>query len=769
MLAALCGAAAWADEPPSGKTSEKSAVATALEQAEVWREVGDVAAWRGALEKALAAARAAGEARGEAQACGALGVYFTTVGQPAPALANHERALEIFRAAGDKKGEAQTLLKIGHLVQSGGQPAAALERYREALKIFRSLGDGAAEASALSSVGFAYQNLGQPETAIAYLQQALDLYRAEEPRDKAREANTLTSLSLVYRDQHYLTEALRYSEEALALRRALNDRPGMAEIMESQGDLHFQLGGMRQAISLTSQALQSWRNLGDRGHEMGALANLSAMEEHDDQRDTAMTHLRQALEIAEGPREALGALGANEVSETKRVAYGQMVKLLAQNQPEEAFLWAQRGKAAMLRDALFAAETEPAADATPGELERESALRRRVIEIRGRWMLRARQGRLSGAERRDAEYAEADLEDFQIALYQKYPRLAQLRAATGARLSEVPKFLPEDTALLEFAPAAMPWEDGLVLFCVTAGRGRATVTAHLMGDLRVALPALVENFRGACADLRRDAAFAGPELYELLLADAAPRFHQKKRLLICPTGPLWGLPFQALPDENGVPLAQRFEIAYAPSATAARAALDTPPGATPPGATPRRSMLIAGTAPAQAAAIKSVFPDAMPLAPNTSPTVADAVADARLLHIAAPLRLDDAAPFSSGWELSGGTLTARQLMEMKLAARLAVLSPPGDPLAKNSGGKGLAALHHALMSAGVSAQVTAQWAVPDARAAAFFKAFYAHLKSGQSAGAALRSTVAALRANPRTAHPAHWAPFILIGDWRRKM
>src|SRR6185436_10671218 len=103
-----------------------------------------------------------------------------------------------------------------------------------------------------------------------------------------------------------------YSEEALALRRALNDWPGMAELIESQGDLRFQLGGTRAAISLTGQALQSWRSLGDRGHEMSALANLAAVEDYDDQLDLATTHLRQALEIAEGPREALGGLRVYE-------------------------------------------------------------------------------------------------------------------------------------------------------------------------------------------------------------------------------------------------------------------------------------------------------------------------------------------------------------------------------------------------------------------------------------------------------------------------
>src|SRR5262249_17257153 len=76
------------------------------------------------------------------------------------------------------------------------------------------------------------------------------------------------------------------------------------------------------------------------------------------------------------------------------------------------------------------------------------------------------------------------------------------------------------------------------------------------------------------------------QLYTLLLAPAAKQLSGKKRLLICPDGPLWGLPFQALlipplPQRGrggqgaraDTFLWERFEIAYAYSATGAQAPL----------------------------------------------------------------------------------------------------------------------------------------------------------------------------------------------------
>src|SRR4029077_10545660 len=65
-------------------------------------------------------------------------------------------------------------------------------------------------------------------------------------------------------------------------------------------------------------------------------------------------------------------------------------------------------------------------------------------------------------------------------------------------------------------------------------------------------------------------------LYELLVAPAREQMAGKTRLIVCPDGPLWSVPFQAL--RTGAAGGDRYlleehEVVYAYSATAAQAAL----------------------------------------------------------------------------------------------------------------------------------------------------------------------------------------------------
>ena len=304
---------------------------------------------------------------------------------------------------------------------------------------------------------------------------------------------------------------------------------------------------------------------------------------------------------------------------------------------------------------------------------------------------------------------------------------------------------------------------------MTVSAGKATLSSHVIRDLDISLPALVEDFREACADPRRE--WQGPAygLYQLLFADATPRFAKKRRLFIVPTGPLWGLPVSALLNENGVPLAEKFEMSYVASALGVQTALRSSSGAA------TRSLIIEGVAPAQVAAVKSVFPDAAsrPAIPLAS--------DARLLHITAPLTFDSAAPMGSqlgappislsaepSAKSSATQLSVRQIMVGRCDASVVVVAPP-TVTPKHPLGASWEMLHWAFLSAGVSAQIIAIQGVSDNRAALFCRAFYSRLKNGQTVGAAQRAAIHALRADPRTAHPINWAPFLLFGNGDTKM
>ncbi len=88
----------------------------------------------------------------------------------------------------------------------------------------------------------------------------------------------------------------------------------------------------------------------------------------------------------------------------------------------------------------------------------------------------------------------------------------------------------------------------------------------------------VANFRRACTDPQAEYTHTAESLYSLLIAPASKQLAGKRRLIVCPDGPLWGLPFQALMSKTGKEnndtfLVQQFEVDYGYSATAVQAAL----------------------------------------------------------------------------------------------------------------------------------------------------------------------------------------------------
>jgi predicted ATPase/class 3 adenylate cyclase len=72
-----------------------------------------------------------------------------------------------------------------------------------------------------------------------------------------------------------------------------------------------------------------------------------------------------------------------------------------------------------------------------------------------------------------------------------------------------------------------------------------------------------------------------------------------------------------------------------------------------------------------------------------------------------------------------------------------------------------------LFVAGAPTQVVSQWSVDDASTATLMERFYGGIKRGEAKGSALRAAALSLRKDGKHAHPYYWAPFILVGDWRK--
>ncbi len=583
------------------------------------------------FEQAVARARALKDRAGEADALYSIGLFYASMGQWQKVLESHNQAWPLYREIGNKMGEAATLSSVGALYDSFGQPQKTLESYNRALRLFREAGNKRNEANALNSMGSVYADIGQPQKALEFHNQALPLHR--ETGNKQGEANTLTNIGWVYREIGQPQKALEFLNQALSLTREGGDKWHEAHALGSIGGVYYNIGQPQKALGFYNQALLLARETGDKWGVVAALAiigrvyadigqpqkaleflnralplykeagskasvarvlsHIGAVEELQGQLPQAGNRLRAALSIYEEIRETLAASSENKVGFLQKhlpVYHRYINLLLKQRSPASAFEWTQKTKARALLDLLSSGKVDISKGTSAQEQERERELKGRIGQFNRRLLNEAvgtspdKKARIKALKAQVAQ-AQRELSAFTDALYAKYPALARKRAARTVSLQEVARFLPPDTALLEYVTLQARGSnknklDKTVLFCVTTKNGKASVRAYPISRTRAQLTKLADDFRAACTNPKKDYRHQARALYALLMAPADKQLAGKKRLIVCPDGPLWGLPFQALmtPGVKGQPSGSRFlieqhELDYAYSATGAQAAL----------------------------------------------------------------------------------------------------------------------------------------------------------------------------------------------------
>jgi CHAT domain-containing protein len=107
-----------------------------------------------------------------------------------------------------------------------------------------------------------------------------------------------------------------------------------------------------------------------------------------------------------------------------------------------------------------------------------------------------------------------------------------------------------------------------------------------------------------------------------------------------------------------------------------------------------------------------------------------------------------------------GFLTAREIRDLSLQARLVVLSAC-DTGRGAVRGNGVVGLSSAFLAAGATSLVVSLWQIPDEATVALMEAFYQALQRESDAAVALRSVMLATQS--QFPNPRDWAAFVLVG------
>ena len=125
-------------------------------------------------------------------------------------------------------------------------------------------------------------------------------------------------------------------------------------------------------------------------------------------------------------------------------------------------------------------------------------------------------------------------------------------------------------------------------------------------------------------------------------------------------------------------------------------------------------------------------------------------------------------PPEQGSNLDDGLLTASEISQLKLDADWVILSacntaaPDGTP-----GADGLSGLARAFFYAGARSLLVSHWAVDSNATAALTSRLFDAITNGAPKAEALRRSMIALMEQadkPHFAHPAFWAPFVVVGE-----
>ena len=528
------------------------------------------------INQALAIFQVTGNKSGEAGALQSIGILYSVLGQPQKALEVYNQALLICQASGDKRREANVLNGIGVVYFSTGQPQKALELFTQSLPIFQAIGDKGSELGALQNIGNYYTATRQSEKALEFYNQALPLTRALG--DTLNEASMLTNIGGLYASIGQPQKALDFYNQALPIRRAIGDKSGEAATLQNIGTLYASLGQPQKALEFYDQSLPIRRALGDTSNEAAThkrMAETETLLKHPAQ---AEEHYGQAIALYETIRDNMGGLSEAKTSflrSTISTYYGYLTLLLERGNSVNAFEIAQKTKARSLLDLMASGRVNLDSELTAEEQAQDKALSQKASVLNQQMVKEGVENEV-GAKKRFAalkeelKATESQLQTFTDTLYARHPKLAQKRVAKTATVTDITRLLPADTALLDYIVLS---QDKLALFVVTRhGVKVLTLPLHY-----ASLVTKAADFRTTCADPRKDYKKSARDLYVLLLAPATKHLAGIKRLVICPDGALWDVPFQALVSE-GKFLAQRYELSYAYSATGAQAALTVKAG-----------------------------------------------------------------------------------------------------------------------------------------------------------------------------------------------
>lgn len=772
-----------------------------------------------------------------------LARYYTVLGRFGEGKVHAMKALGLFRAIPDEAGHAEALLLLGQIHLDLGMPLQAEDYLRQSADIagkaglkpvqqYQTLGElmasrGEFEAAirmkthaadlanttqilaqqiwAMTGLGDVYMEIGNREKGFdcyqqvislknraelqaASLQASLDmrLGNLEEARDFFAEVGSGTGLGLVY-----LRMGTAWAEEGkrdssihyMRLARHAFQQSGNAFGL-AVAELNM---GRHHAVLANRDSAMGYLNL---SHSRGDFPEITwqiwyykgLAEERTGRLSEAAAAYRKAIEVIE---EIRGNFTIEEFKatylENRQEVYDRLIQLLLdENDPEEAFFFAERARSRAFLDMLGNRSILFREGAADEWTLKEQDLRLRIQKLHkmlARSSTQDEQDAVSRQSRETGIYRELE-----TARREYSEVLTRLKLSNPQHLAAV---TVEPYSMNEIRSSMDPGSCMVVYWTfpektciwVVSDKQHWFETVPAGSDTLDVLVQQARQFIASNAMSRMEKPLR--ELYNILIAPVEEVLEKYNYRTIVPKGSLHFLPFQALMDKNGDFLVDHCVISYAPSASVWKLCKDSFSdtgegflGMALGDIEVGGSHGLPGTT-KELTEIAPLF--SQPLifyAENATETSFKQHAGGkRYIHLATHGFTDFHDPLYSFLlfppdEDDDGRLLLTEVMGIRLNARLVSLSACQTGLGNISRGDELVSLNRSFIYAGTPAVISSLWDVSDYTTALLMKEFYIQARDHSFARAL---TIAQRKVKDQFLSPNYWAPFVLNGNGYLKL
>jgi CHAT domain-containing protein/Tfp pilus assembly protein PilF len=717
-----------------------------------------------------------------------LGRVYTSAG-------DHVKALASLNSARKTATTAQipnVLNSLGYLYLEQEDYAQANAQFSESLKIYRSTKNQRDESRVLLNLGVVQQRQGNHDRALELFRQSRNV--ATTAKELDLEIAALEGIGVTLTAQSRFDDALKSLDNGFELARKTQDKMRQTELLWRTAQTRYGMKDFPRSEQLAEEAVTLARATRLPKLTYLATATLGEIQAVNAKADLAIVTLKDAVGQVEALRDHVAGReeGIQLFFQDKLRPYHVLMALLArQGKYFEALLYAERAKGRVLLDAVNGGKADFSKVLSDTEKIEAQRFLERISEINRRIKSQP-SGETSAINElyKQLDAARLELAAFQDTAYATHPEL-RLRLGNHQLLT-----LPtlgtlissRDIAHLEYVVS----ENRIDLFIIK--RDLVTgenVIKHLNLSVKVdELRQKVNEFHSMLARRHPGYVALSRELYQTLIGPASKELKNIRTLCIVPDGLLWTLPFQALTSTRGSYLVQEYALQYAPSLSVlvemnSRSINPGVAGSLVAFGNPvigRDERLNQDLCPlpeaeaevsAIATTVRSRAKKILIGREAEEKTFKALAPEYSTIHLATHGVLDNRDPLYSHLLLTktegdvenDGRLEAREIMNIRLNAELAVLSACETGNGRISPGEGVIGMSWAFFVAGTRSMVVSQWRVNSASTAHLMKSFYQVRAKGPNTdkAEALRQASLSLLEDPRYRHPFYWAGFVLVG------